>query len=184
LTLRFVHPTYRVALAVAFVLLPARTLSAQDQCQCTAPGAESSRIASAIGGGLFAGLIAAVIPFRHAAGLASTPAGAGADSSALTQHADSSDIAPEGSPARSVAAVTGGAPTGGAPMGPGASGRAEPLMRVAAAPLPSMTPTEATAEGMIAPRTATMLPALAMIGVGAVLMGIFFLRVRNPSRHY
>jgi len=178
--LRFANCSYRIVLATVFLLLPARNLNAQDQCQCTAPGAESSRIASAIGGGLFAGLLAAVIPFHHAAALASAPAGGAAapgDSaapSALTQYADSSDIAPEGTP-RSVAAA-------GASQG---HGRLDPGLRVAAAPpLPSMTPTEAEAEGMIAPRTATILPALAMIGIGAVLMGIFFLRVRGPHRDY
>ena len=43
-----------------------------------------------------------------------------------------------------------------------------------------MTPTEAEADGMIAPKTATILPALAMIGIGAMLMGIFVLRIRRP----
>jgi len=175
--LRFTNGWFRIVLATAFLLLSARNMSAQDQCQCAAPGAESSRIASAIGGGLFAGLLAAVIPFHHAAALASAPAGAGAapgDSaspSALTQYADSSDIAPDGTP-RSVAAASGS-------QGPG---RLDPSLR--AAPLPSMTPTQAEAEGMIAPRTATLLPALAMIGIGAVLIGIFFVRVKNPHRHY
>jgi hypothetical protein len=46
--------------------------------------------------------------------------------------------------------------------------------------LPSITADEAEADGMIAPKTATILPALAMIGIGAMLMGIFFLRVRHP----
>jgi hypothetical protein len=176
--LRFANSSFRIVLATAFLLLSARNVSAQDQCQCAAPGAESSRIASAIGGGLFAGLLAAVIPFRHAAALAAAPAGAGAapgDSaapSALTQYADSSDIAPEGTP-RSVAAAGGSQ----------GQGRLDPSLR-AVAPLPSMTPTQAEAEGMIAPRTATLLPALAMIGIGAVLIGIFFVRVKNPHRHY
>jgi hypothetical protein len=33
---------------------------------------------------------------------------------------------------------------------------------------------------MIAPKTATLLPALAMTGIGLMLMGIFFLRIRRP----
>ena len=176
--MRFANSPFRIVLATAFLLLSARNVSAQDQCQCAAPGAESSRIASAIGGGLFAGLLAAVIPFHHAAALAAAPAGAGAapgDSaapSALTQYADSSDIAPDGTP-RSVAAASGSQ----------GQGRLDPSLR-GAAPLPSMTPTQAEAEGMIAPRPATLLPALAMIGIGAVLIGIFFVRVKNPNRHY
>ena len=171
--LRFANRSYGLALATVLFLLPMRSLSAQEQCQCAAPGAESSRIASAIGGGLFAGLIAAVIPFHHATALAAAPAGAAAGDSAapsaLVTHTDSSDIAPEGSPARRAAS---------------AGGVGDPAMRVAAAPLPSMTPTEAVAEGMIAPRTATYLPALAMIGVGALLTGLLFLRVRRPERHH
>jgi len=176
--LRFANRSFRIVLATAFLLLLARNVSAQDQCQCTSPGAESSRIASAIGGGLFAGLLAAVIPFHHAAALASAPAGAGlapgdsAAPSALTQYADSSDIAPDGTPRRVAAA--GGSQGQGSP---------DPSLR-AAAPLPSMTSTQAEAEGMIAPRTATLLPALAMLGIGAVLIGIFFVRVKNPHRHY
>lgn len=182
--MRFVNRTSCLVLAGAFALLSARNLSAQEQCQCAAPGAESSRIASAIGGGLFAGLLAAVIPFHHATALAAAPTGASADSaapSALVEHADSSDIAPEGAPARALASAA-GEPAASSSEG---NGRFDPGKRVAsAARLPSMTPAEAEADGMIAPRTATMLPALAMIGIGAIIMGIFFLRVRSPHRHY
>jgi hypothetical protein len=179
--MRFVaRSTIHVAVAVAVLMVPATKLHAQDECQCTAPGAESSRIANAIGGGLFAGLIAAVIPFHHAAALASAPsAGAGAPS-ALTLMSDSTDIAPGDStrPRRvgTYAATPSGAgapPDGGAPISRTSNGES-------ASPLPALTADEAAAEGMIAPKTATLLPALAMIGVGAMLMGIFFLRVRRP----
>jgi len=57
-------------------------------------------------------------------------------------------------------------------------------MRVAAAPSAALAPQQSEANGIIAPRTATMLPALAMIGVGALLMGILFLRVRRPRDNY
>jgi hypothetical protein len=181
--MRFVaRSTVHVAVAAAALLWPATKLHAQDQCQCTAPGAESSRIANAIGGGLFAGLLAAVIPFHHAAALAAAPPAAGA-ASALTMMSDSTDIAPGDSarPRRlgTYAATPAGA---GAPPSDGA-----PLARTlrtsngeSASPLPMITADEAIADGMIAPKTATMLPALAMIGIGAMLMGIFFLRVRRP----
>ncbi|MDQ2932350.1 MAG: hypothetical protein M3Y05_16235 [Gemmatimonadota bacterium] len=169
------------------LVVPVSKVYGQEECQCTAPGGESSRIASAIGGGLFAGLIAAVIPFHHAGALAAAPNGAVAPS-ALTTMSDSTDIAP-GDSAKpqqltSLAAVPNG---GAAPNDAGASpvgGRAAPISRTSngesAAALPAITPSDAAADGMIAPKTATMLPSLAMIGVGAMLMGIFFLRVRRP----
>ncbi|MEP7064629.1 MAG: hypothetical protein ABI889_01220 [Gemmatimonadota bacterium] len=161
--------------------MPVTTLHAQDECQCSAPGAESSRIANAIGGGLFAGLLAAVIPFHHAGALAAGPAAPGAGApSALTTMSDSTDIAPGDSanPRRAAdyaaAPSRGDGPTaGGAPLTRTSTGEAGP-------PLPAITADQAVAEGMIAPKTATMLPALAMIGVGLMLMGIFFLRVRRP----
>jgi hypothetical protein len=171
--------TVHVTVAAAALLWPATKLHAQDQCQCTAPGAESSRIASAIGGGLFAGLIAAVVPFHHAAALASASPAAGAPS-ALTVMSDSTDIAPGdsarprrvGTYAASPSGV-GAPPSGGAPLSRTSNGES-------ASPLPAITADEAIADGMIAPKTATMLPALAMIGIGAMLLGIFFLRVRSP----
>jgi hypothetical protein len=171
--------TVYAAVAVAAIMVPPTKLYAQDECQCTAPGAESSRIANAIGGGLFAGLLAAVIPFHHAAAVASAPPGAGAPS-ALTMMSDSTDIAPgdSTSPRRvgTFAATPSGAgasPSGGAPLSRTSNGES-------ASPLPSITADQAEADGMIAPKTATILPALAMIGIGAMLMGIFFLRVRHP----
>jgi hypothetical protein len=170
--------TVPVVAAVAFLLVPATKLYAQDQCQCAAPGGEDSRIASAIGGGLFAGLIAAVIPFHHAAAIASAPPGAGAPA-ALTTMSDSTDIAPgDSTKPRQLASLD--APITGAPAGGGAAPITRRSNGEIAAPLPSMTPGEAEADGMIAPKTATILPSLAMLGIGAMLMGIFFLRVRRP----
>jgi hypothetical protein len=172
--------TIQVAVAIAVLTVPATNLYAQDECQCSAPGAESSRIANAIGGGLFAGLIAAVIPFHHAGALAaaSPPAGAGAPS-ALTVMSDSTDIAPgDSTRPRRAGDLASAAPHAGDPgVGP-------PLARTskgeAATPLPSITADQAEADGMIAPKTATYLPALAMIGIGSMLMGVFFLRIRRP----
>jgi hypothetical protein len=184
---RVFSSTTRVAAAFTFLMVAATKVYAQDQCQCAAPGGESSSLASAIGGGLFAGLIAAVIPFHHAGALASAPPGAGAPA-ALTTMSDSTDIAPGDSthPRQLASAV-------GAPGAPGsADASTAPLSAAgggefsrssngeAAAPMPSITPREAAADGMIAPKTATILPALAMLGVGAMLSGIFFLRVRRP----
>jgi hypothetical protein len=165
--------------AVSILMVPATTLYAQDGCQCAAPGGEDSRIANAIGGGLFAGLIAAVIPFHHATALASAAPGAGAPE-ALTTMTDSTDIAP-GDSSRSRALASAADPA--IPFDPNADAGA-PITRTSngesASPLPSITPGEATAAGLIAPKTATILPALGMIGVGAMLLGIFFLRVRRP----
>ncbi len=173
--------SFRIAAAAAILSVPASKASAQNECQCTAPGGESSRIANAIGGGLFAGLIAAVIPFHHAAALASAPPGAGAPTE-LTTMSDSTDIAPDGSSKpRQLASVI-AAPNGAGV--PPAAGGAAPISRTSngesMTPLPTITSGEAAAEGMIAPKTATILPALSMIGIGAMLMGIFFLRARRP----
>jgi hypothetical protein len=170
--------TLHLAAAATILLIPASKLYAQDQCQCAAPGGEDSRIASAIGGGLFAGLIAAVIPFHHAAALASAPPAAPIE---LTTMTDSTDIAPSDSTrprqlASIAAGPTGadaGAPRGGAPISRTSNGES-------VTPLASITPGEAEADGMIAPKTATILPALTMIGIGAILLGIFFIRVRRP----
>jgi hypothetical protein len=183
-----VRSTVRTTLALAVLSLTAQAVSAQDQCQCQDPGAESSRIANAIGGGLFAGLIAAVIPFHHAASMVAAAPGAptagGVDP--LVQLSDSTDIASTGgaAPAAGASPQVVGAPLGGEVADPAtpASGAAAPV-QLASAPLPSVTPSEAAADGLVAPRTATLLPALAMIGVGSLLLGIFFLRVRHPERH-
>jgi hypothetical protein len=167
--------TFYGAAAAALLTVSAPSVRAQDQCQCTAPGAESSRIANAIGGGLFAGLLAAVIPFHGA--IAAAPPAAGGPS-ALTTMTDSTDIAPgDSSRPRELAMAL--APDAGAPAGEGPN-----VTRTSngesASPLPSITPDEAAAEGMIAPKTATLLPALMMVGIGALVAGIFFMRVRRP----
>jgi hypothetical protein len=173
------------AAAAALLTVSASSLRAQDECQCTAPGAESSRLANAIGGGLFAGLLAAVIPFHGA--IAAAPPGAGGPS-ALTLMTDSTDIAPSDSarprelamalaPEAAGAPLAGGSPNAGAPVGPNVTRTSN---GEAASPLPSITPDEAAAEGMIAPKTATLLPTLTMIGIGALVAGIFFIRVRRP----
>ena len=177
----FTGSTVRTAVAVAALTVSAAPLLAQDECQCTAPGAESSRIANAIGGGLFAGLIAAVIPFHHAGALAAAPnAGGTAAPNALTVMTDSTDIAPGDStkPRRVGEYASAAPPAAGGPRAGSALTRTS--NGEAGTPLPAITADEAVAEGMIAPKTATMLPALGMIGVGAMLMGIFFLRVRRP----
>jgi hypothetical protein len=172
--------TVQISLAVAVLTVPASNLYAQDECQCTAPGAESSRIANAIGGGLFAGLLAAVIPFHHAGALAAAAPAAGVGGpSALTVMSDSTDIAPGDStkPRRAGTYAAAPSPAGDPGVGP-------PLARTsngeAGTPIPSITSDEAVADGMIAPKTATILPALAMIGIGSMLLGIFFLRIRRP----
>ena len=171
--------TFHAAAALTLLVLPAATLSAQNECQCSAPGGEDSRIANAIGGGLFAGLIAAVIPFHHATALASAAPGVGAPE-ALTTMTDSTDIAPGDSsrPRQLASAIApsiadGPRSDGGAPNSRTSNGES-------ASPLPSITSGDAADAGLIAPKTATLLPALGMIGVGAMLLGIFFLRVRRP----
>lgn len=170
---------YVFAAVVALLVAPVPQLYAQDQCQCSAPGSEDSRIANAIGGGLFAGLIAAVIPFHHATALASAPPAAGAPS-ALTTMSDSTDIAPADSTAPRQLASSAADPNGSSPDRAAGGPLARTSRGETAASLPTMTSAEAEADGMIAPKTATILPALAMIGIGAMLMGILVLRIRQP----
>jgi hypothetical protein len=171
------------AVAVAALTVSAAKLHAQNECQCTAPGADASRIANAIGGGLFAGLIAAVIPFHHARALAAAAPPPGDAPTALTTMSDSTDIAPGDSSKRSpTAAYAAASPREESPSGTAAP-RARASNGEAAAPLPSITPEEAVADGMIAPKTATLLPALTMIGIGAIFTGILFIRVRRPRLH-
>jgi hypothetical protein len=176
-----VRSTIQISAAVAVLAVPATNLYAQDECQCTAPGAESSRIANAIGGGLFAGLIAAVIPFHHAGALAAAaPAGGAGGPSALTVMSDSTDVAPgDSAKARRVGDYA-AAPPRADPPPTGGPALARTSNGEAGTPIPAITEDQAVADGMIAPRTATLLPALAMIGIGLMLMGIFFLRIRRP----
>ena len=179
--MRFAFRTAALAtLAVAALTVPAASLRAQDECQCNTPGGESSRIANVIGGGLFAGLIAAVLPFRHATAIAAAPPAASAGApSALTVMSDSTDVAPgDSTRPRASATYAAAPPRADGPAGGARLSRTSP--GEAAAPLPGITTAEAEAEGMIAPKTATILPALGMIGIGAMLLGIFFLRVRRP----
>ena len=147
------------AALVAALLIVAPAVRTQQSCVCTS---QSSSIAAAIGGGLFAGLIASVIPRAHRA-------------HRLVGAVTAADSTP---PAEVVALADSSvelvrAETALAPARPPRAARAP------VSPLPSFTSSEAVTEGLVAPKTATFLPALAMIAVGVLLLGIFFLRVRQ-----
>jgi LPXTG-motif cell wall-anchored protein len=45
-----------------------------------------------------------------------------------------------------------------------------------------LTADEAKEEGLVPPKTATMMPAYAMIGLGSLLLGLFLLRQRASQR--
>ena len=68
--------------------------------------------------------------------------------------------------------------------GPAAGSTASPAhpRRYAAGRVPRLTADEAKEEGLVPPKTATMMPAYAMIGVGSLLLGLFLLRQRTGHR--
>ncbi len=123
----------------------------QQDCLCATAG---SSIAAALGGGIFAGLLASALHHPHP-----VAAGAAADStiavaSTPVAGAPNPDSATIGAEAKRLA-VAGVVP---------------------AAPLPAYTSSAAAAEGLVAPKTSTFLPALGMIAVGVLVLGILFLR--------
>jgi hypothetical protein len=158
----------------------ARSAAAQV-CECRFPESnENGRVAGALGGGMFAGLLAAVLHVKHqreAAGAPSVgPVGPGA----------SADAAPPIAPA--VVAAIDPAPAErndpwrreGELTGTDAPARAAHTVR----PEPMLSSNEARREGLIPPKTATLYPALAMIGVGSLLLGLFMLRERSGRRRW
>lgn len=170
--------------AASLALIVSTTLasSARAQvCECKFPDSnENGSVAGAFGGGLFAGLVAAVLHIKHTKE-------ASLDPSVVPFPADPVGVAPivetsAGALADSSAAPLGAAPAAdrGAPSGSGAA-PAHPR-RYAAGRAPRLTADEAKEEGLVPPKTATMMPAYAMIGVGSLLLGLFLLRQRAGQR--
>ena len=138
----------KLILALA-VLAPA--LPAQKLCSCDHDGFW----AAAFGGGVFVGLLAFALPHHHSKSdstVAAVPIAMPVDS-----------LAPDSMPALGM---------------PPLIRRGQQHIPIHKAALPLVTVSEAASEGLLAPKTATYLPALGMLGFGLVLTGVLFYRVR------
>lgn len=153
-------------------------------CECKFPDSnENGQAAGAFGGGLFAGLVAAVLHIKHSKE-------ASLDPSVIPFSSDPVGVAPvvETSTGTLVNADSSGGPQGAAPAGdramPAGAGAVSPAHRRRRAPgrAPQLTADEAMQEGLVPPKTATMMPAYAMIGLGSLLLGLFLLRQRTSRR--
>ncbi len=153
-------------------------------CECKFPDSnENGQVAGAFGGGLFAGLVAAVLHFKHTKE-------ASLDPSVIPFSADPVGIAPVVETSMGALANTDSSagPQHAAPAGdravPAGAGAASPAhaRRYAAGRAPQLTSDEAMQEGLVPPKTATMMPAYAMIGLGSLLLGLFLLRQRASQR--
>lgn len=160
------------AVVLTAILSPSRAV-AQD-CDCVARG--NARIAGALGGGLFAGLLAAVLQL----GPHGAPSAAAGDPAVVPVAPDPGAPPVVAAPSPGVVALPAKRvkdPSAAPHSGPSAQRLARPSS-AAAAPMPALTPRDARREGLVPPRTATFLPAIAMIGVGALLLGLFLVRER------
>ncbi|HEX6806733.1 MAG TPA: hypothetical protein VF118_02030 [Gemmatimonadaceae bacterium] len=171
--------------AASLALIVSTTLasSAHAQvCECKFPDSNANgSVAGAFGGGLFAGLVAAVLHIKHTKE-------ASLDPSVVPFAADPAGVAPIVETATGALADTTASPLGagpaadrGLPSGSGAASPAHPR-RYAAGRVPRLTADEAKEEGLVPPKTATMMPAYAMIGLGSLLFGLFLLRQRAGHR--
>lgn len=175
--------------AALLALLMSSTLAANARaqvCECKFPDSnENGQVAGAFGGGLFAGLVAAVLHFKHTKE-------ASLDPSVIPFTADPLGIAPvvETSTGALANADSSAGPQSAAPAGdramPLGAGAGSPALahprRRSPARAPQLTADEAMQEGLVPPKTATMMPAYAMIGLGSLLLGLFLLRQRTSGR--
>lgn len=175
-------------------LLGATPLTGVVAQGCSCPNRDSNangRVAGALGGGLFAGLIAAVLGIKHSSEAAAQPmVGSMASTAAgvaptVTVSTGSLGLAPDSAVSDSAAsAVTPNASAGPVPvavadrrMPGGQRSIGDPAHAVAY--MPPMSAREAQQEGLIPAKTASLLPALAMMGAGALLMGLLLMRERS-----
>ena len=140
-------------------------------CACMFPGAnENGHIAGALGGGLFGGLLAAALHLKHER------------EASLQPRVDPMD--PGISPVPLVMASAAG--TLVSPLADSTAGHPIPARGGVPAGAPERAPLlsrgEAQREGLVPPRTASLLPAFTMIGAGALLLGLFLLRERKGRR--
>lgn len=177
------------ALTVALLtVVPLGGALAQD-CGCQNRDSNANgHIAGALGGGLFAGLIAAVLGIKHASEASAQPAmgpagglGPGAaplvsvSTGALGALPDSADSSAAPAAASPLPATVADArePSGQRSIG-------DPAHNVAY--MPPMSASDAREEGLIPAKTASLLPALGMMGAGALILGLLLLREKSRGR--
>ena len=174
--------------ALAAMLLGVAPLTgvAAQGCSCQYKDSNANgRIAGALGGGLFAGLIAAVLGMKHASEASAQPmvgpmrnmaAGAAPTVAVST---GSLDPAPDSAASDGVAPAAAPLPAAVAdqrtPNGQRSIG--DPAHNVAY--MRPMSAGEAQEEGLIPAKTASLLPAFAMMGTGALLLGLLLLREKS-----
>lgn len=160
---------------LAFILLAggATRLSAQV-CECKFPVSNGNgHIAGALGGGLFGGLLAAVLHLKHQREASlqpkMDPMASDANLAPLVTASANGALAPALADSVASRHAAPGRPT-----------------QMAATPerAPLLTRDQARRDGLIPPKTASLLPAFAMIGVGALLLGLFLLRERRGRRRH
>ncbi|HEY9516642.1 MAG TPA: hypothetical protein VIQ74_13280 [Gemmatimonadaceae bacterium] len=155
-------------------ITPTMGVAAQG-CSCQFNESNTNgRIAGAFGGGLFAGLIAAVLHVKHASELAAQPM----VGPMATTAAGAAPTVAVSTGALSMDPVSDPRATGAAPAGD--EGKVGDPARTVAL-MPAMSTREAQREGLIPPKTASFLPAFAMIGAGALLFGLLLLREKSRS---
>lgn len=171
--------------AASLALLMSSTLVANARaqvCECKFPDSNANgQVAGAFGGGLFAGLVAAVLHLKHSKEAALDPR-------VIPFTADPAGVAPVVETSAGALADSSAGPAGARPADdrvlPAGAGAASPshARRYAAGRPPNLTADEAMQEGLVPPKTATMMPAYAMIGLGSLLLGLFMLRQRTSRR--
>jgi hypothetical protein len=180
-----------VALTAALIgIVPLAGVAAQD---CSCPNRDSNangRIAGALGGGLFAGLIAAVLGIKHASEASAQPAmgpagGVGAGAAPTLNVSTGalgalSDSLPDSSATPAAAATPLPASVADAREPGGQRSIGDPAHNVAY--MPPMSARDAREEGLVPAKTASLLPALAMMGTGALLLGLLLMREKSRGR--
>jgi hypothetical protein len=188
--MRYQRHLAAVLMAALIGVVPLSGLAAQD---CACPNRDSNangRIAGALGGGLFAGLIAAVLGIKHAS-----------ESSAQPMMGPAGALAPGAAPTLTVSTgALGAIPDSLADSGATPAAAAAPLPAAVAdarnpggqrsigdpahnvAYMPPMSARDAREAGLVPAKTASLLPALAMMGAGALLLGLLLLREKSRGR--
>lgn len=171
----------KIAAACIVALLLGGPLASRvwaQSCECQFPQSnENGHVAGVFGGGLFAGLVAAVLHIKHSREVSLTPR-VDPFTSAPVPYDPLVTASAAGAIANSPAGAAGrGAPAAMVPAAAsrrprsGAEGRG-----------PRLSADEAKQEGLVPPKTATLMPAFAMIGLGSLLLGLFLVRQRSSRR--
>ena len=188
--MRFQRQLAAVLAAALIGVVPVTGVAAQD---CSCPNKDSNangHIAGALGGGLFAGLIAAVLGIKHASEASVQPAmgpagglGPGAAPTLMVSTGSLGavpDSMSDSSATPAVAAAPLPANVADARSPNGQRSIGDPAHNVAY--MPPMSARDAREEGLVPAKTASLLPALGMMGAGALLFGLLLLREKARGR--